>query len=89
MTRAPHIQPLPVWPTAPGISSAVRTAPLLLEEKGLGDEVDWPSEQRSVTECRPSSAPSPSTTPPTPSPPKSATSKPATRTSGRGIMMRG
>jgi len=40
MTRVAHIQPLPAWPTTPGISSAVPTAPLLLEEKGLGDEVD-------------------------------------------------
>jgi hypothetical protein len=40
MTRAPQIQPLPAWPTTPGISHTDRPAPLLLEEKGLGDEVD-------------------------------------------------
>jgi hypothetical protein len=40
MTRAAHIQPPPAWPTTPDISRTDRTAPLLLEENGLGDEVD-------------------------------------------------
>jgi RHS repeat-associated protein len=47
MTRAAHIQPTTAWPTTPGISHAGRTAPLLLEEKGPGDEVDWTCPQRS------------------------------------------
>jgi len=40
MTRTAHIQNPPAWPTTPGINHTDRTAPLLLEEKGLGDEVD-------------------------------------------------